>query len=127
MTDCGREWQGAFTALLSQQDIIHRRTAPYTPQSNGQVERLVGTLLQSLRCLVDEHTSDWNERLPQALYSYRAARQESTRVSPALCLLVGREPTLAKEHPWLAAPQKENAEEEEWKDEPCSSGGNRWK
>ncbi|KXZ45049.1 hypothetical protein GPECTOR_59g657 [Gonium pectorale] len=37
VSDRGGEWEGEFQELLDNQRIQHRRTASYTPQSNGQV------------------------------------------------------------------------------------------
>ncbi len=97
-SDNGSEWQDDFAALLREHRITHQRIAPYTPHSNGQVERLVGVLLGSLRKLINENSTDWDEKVYQVAYAYRAAQQSSTRVSPALCVF-GRELSTAGNRP----------------------------
>lgn len=97
-SDNGSEWQDEFAALLREHRITHQRIAPYTPHSNGMAERMVGVLLGSLRKLVNEHSTDWDGKLYQVAYAYRATRQDSTRVSPALCLY-GRELSTAGTRP----------------------------
>lgn len=97
-SDNGSEWQDEFAALLREHRITHQRIAPYTPHSNGMAERMVGVLLGSLRKLVNESSTDWDEKLYQVAYAYRATRQDSTRVSPALCLF-GRELSTAGARP----------------------------
>lgn len=94
VTDRGREWDGEFHNLLVAQRITHRHTAPNNPQANGQCERLVGVMMEGLRKKVNENEDDWEERIHEVAYAYRAARQDSTRVSPALCVF-GRELALA--------------------------------
>ncbi|KXZ42388.1 hypothetical protein GPECTOR_153g61 [Gonium pectorale] len=38
---------------LYKRHVIHRLTASYTPQTNGQVERLVGVMVDGLRKMVN--------------------------------------------------------------------------
>ena len=35
-----------FQAVLAARDIVHKRTRPYRPQTNGKVERLNRTILE---------------------------------------------------------------------------------
>lgn len=98
VTDRGREWEGDFHALLTCNRIIHRHTAPNNPQANGQCERLVGVVMEALRKMVNEEQDDWDEKIFEVAYAYRASRQASTRVSPALCVF-GRELTTAAARP----------------------------
>lgn len=47
MTDNGSAFLGrAFQQACSESDIKHKRTRPYTPRTNGKVERLIQTLLR---------------------------------------------------------------------------------
>jgi transposase InsO family protein len=47
LTDNGAPYRGrAFQAVLHQQQITHKRTRPYTPRTNGKVERMIQTLLR---------------------------------------------------------------------------------
>lgn len=52
LTDCGSEFRGAVDPWLAGQGIEHRRTKPYTPQTNGLVERM-NALLKTVGPLSD--------------------------------------------------------------------------
>ncbi|KXZ44148.1 hypothetical protein GPECTOR_72g595 [Gonium pectorale] len=81
------------------------------PQTNGQAERLVGALLDSLRKLITNHREgDWDLQIHQATYAYWADKQISTGLSPAM-FVFGRELTTAfeRERP----PIDEDEEEED--------------
>ena len=41
----------AFTALLTEHGIHSERTAPYTPEQNGQAERSGGVIITKARCM----------------------------------------------------------------------------
>jgi transposase InsO family protein len=48
MTDNGSAYvSGAFAAAVVGLGAVHKRTRPYTPQTNGKAERLIQTLLRS--------------------------------------------------------------------------------
>ena len=68
-------------------------TTSYHPQTNGLVERLNGTLVQSLSQYVSCDQKDWDEHLPSVLLAYRVSPSEVTSDSPFF-LLYGREPRL---------------------------------
>lgn len=76
--------------------IQHHRSTPYYPQSNGRVERVIGTIKGNLKKLVDETgtTTDgrapWTGCLAAALWTYRCTPHSVTRVSPAF-LVFGKE------------------------------------
>ena len=69
--------------------ILHSKTAPYRPQSNGAVERFHHTLMQMVRKSVADHR-DWDEYLQYLLFACREAPCSSTGFSP-FELLFGRE------------------------------------
>ncbi|KXZ41350.1 hypothetical protein GPECTOR_528g522 [Gonium pectorale] len=98
LSDRGTEFCGALGKLLKQERIRHLRTSGYHPQTNGQAERLVGALLDSMRKLINDKENDWDVQIHQAAYAYRASRHATTGVSPAMCLF-GRELTIAGERP----------------------------
>ena len=63
VTDNGGEFVSrAFDELCQTLGVVHRRTTPYHPQSNGHVERVHRTLKTALRAL-DKHSS-WALHLP---------------------------------------------------------------
>ncbi|KXZ41086.1 hypothetical protein GPECTOR_825g55 [Gonium pectorale] len=96
LTDRGGEFGSALDNLLKEQRIRHLRTSGYRPQTNGQAERIVGALLESMRKTINARENDWDIQVHQAAYAYRATKQDSTGVSPAMCLF-GRELTIAAE------------------------------
>jgi hypothetical protein len=100
VTDRGREFLGAFAETCKSNRIQVFKTSSYKPSSNGQAERIVGVLRSALVKMVNEQgdVRDWDMHLPRALFAYRAARQASSRVSPALALY-GRELTLPQQLP----------------------------
>jgi len=46
MTDNGSGYKNAFKAACAELGIRHLRTKPYTPKTNGKVERFVQTSLR---------------------------------------------------------------------------------
>ena len=48
-TDNEPVWDGSFSKFLNQNDIISLRPAPYCPQANGLVERLVRSVTEGVR------------------------------------------------------------------------------
>ena len=68
-------------------------TTAYHPQTDGLVERFNRTLTDMLAKTVDKQGSNWDERLPYVLFSYRTSLQESTKESPFF-LLYGRDARL---------------------------------
>lgn len=59
--------------LLEEFMIIHRKSAPYHPQANGQVEATNKTLCTVLTKIVNESRNDWDQKLHSALWAYRVA------------------------------------------------------
>ena len=81
----GRLMQEVFGLL----QVHHIRTPPYHPASNGQVERLNGTLMAMLRKVADEKPEAWDTYIPAALFAYRETPHSSTGYTPST-LLFGR-------------------------------------
>ena len=53
VTDQGANFNSQlFTQLCEMLQIAKKRTTPYHPSANGQVERLNRTLLQMIRCII---------------------------------------------------------------------------
>lgn len=73
ITDNGSQFcSGEFKEMCDKLGIIHIRTAPYHPQSNGQAERFVDTLKRSLKKLVEGEGMPSAEALQTFLQVYRS-------------------------------------------------------
>ena len=81
-------------------------TTPYHAQTDGVVERLNGTLMQMLSFYVNDRQTDWDEYIELVLFTYRTAKQTSTKASP-FQLIYGREPRLPADV-FLQQPQSAN-------------------
>lgn len=57
--------------LLENYKIKHRKSTPYHPQENGQVEYTNKVIEGILTKTMHLHRRDWVERLPVALWAYR--------------------------------------------------------
>jgi len=54
-TDGGGEYTSKkFTEYLKSEGILKETTTPYTPQSNGVVERANRTIMERVRCMLDD-------------------------------------------------------------------------
>lgn len=90
-TDQGRNFESAlFQSVCKLLQITKTRTTPYHPASNGQVERFNRTLLQMIRCYVDQNQKNWDEHLPLLTSAYRSSRHAVTGFTPNR-LMFGRE------------------------------------
>ncbi|XP_055603886.1 uncharacterized protein LOC129752121 [Uranotaenia lowii] len=73
VSDNGSQFASAdFKVMCEKLGIIHIRTAPYHPQSNGQAERFVDTLKRSMRKIVEGEGLPSNEALQTFLQVYRS-------------------------------------------------------
>ena len=68
-------------------------TSAYHPQSNGHDERFNQTLQRQLLKFVHSEQDDWDLYIESILFSYRVARQDSTKCSPFV-LVYGRQARL---------------------------------
>ncbi|XP_057290843.1 uncharacterized protein K02A2.6-like [Hydractinia symbiolongicarpus] len=67
---------------MKEKGITHRRITPYWPQANGQVERFMGPLANSLRKASIENRY-WQIACYNFLLSYRTTPHSTTNVAPA--------------------------------------------
>lgn len=71
-TDNGREYVNkSFEDYLNKEGIVHERTAPYTPEQNGRVERENRTIVESARSMLyarDVPLDLWAEAINCAVY-----------------------------------------------------------
>ena len=94
LSDCGGEFMADIIDLLAANLGIHKVSiTPYSPWSNGQVERFNGTLKKGLLKRVNDGQRDWPDHLPAVLMAHRVSVQESSRYS-SFFLLYGRDPVL---------------------------------
>ncbi|SGZ30015.1 BQ5605_C052g12592 [Microbotryum silenes-dioicae] len=68
-----------FETYFKTSGIIHERTAPYTPENNGQVERLNGSIMTTVKAMLHD------ANLPKTFWSYamQAAVYLSNRTTVA--------------------------------------------
>ena len=71
--------------------IKMRMTTTYNPMADGQAEKAIGTLTNTLSKLVGSNPNDWDLMIPYALWAYRTAKHATTKESPYF-LIYGREP-----------------------------------
>lgn len=94
-TDQGREFRNHVNdELMKVFGIQHRLTTAYHPQANGLDERLNQTLMNSLAKFAQDNRDTWDDKLPEVVYAYNTAVQESTKHTPfeAMFGRVGRLP-----------------------------------
>ena len=68
-----------FQDLTARFKIDHRKTTPYHPQTNGQMERVNGTFVSILRKTVLDSKRDWDVKLTAA---YRTTFKVTTQATP---------------------------------------------
>jgi hypothetical protein len=78
-----------MAALLDILKVVHIKTSPYHPQTNGMLERFHGTLKAMIRKTCPE-PKEWDKWLPYLLFAYREAPHTATGFSP-FELLFGRD------------------------------------
>ena len=87
LTDNGPEFVSKeFVTSLERHNIVHVRSTPYKPSSNGAVERVNRTISELLRILTDEPRK-WDELLPKALLTYNHTVHSETGCTPAEMIL----------------------------------------
>lgn len=93
-TDQGRNFESnLFKAICTLLRINKTRTTSYRPSANGQVERYNRTLMDAVRCFVDESQKDWDEIMPQLACTLRSSVNRNTGMTPNKMML-GREVNL---------------------------------
>jgi len=93
-TDQGPNFESQlFKEICRVLSVDKIRTTAYKPSTNGNVERLHGTLNSILAKWVSSKHRDLDDRLPAVAFAYRTSVQESTGFTPFF-LMFGREATL---------------------------------
>ena len=62
--------------------IKHRKSTPYHPQANGQVESTNKTLETIMTKIVQMHQKYWSNKIHEALWAYRINWKNSTGFTP---------------------------------------------
>lgn len=70
------------------------RTTPFSPKSDGMVERANQTIQNMLSAFIDPMQRDWDTFLSVVMIAYRSSVHEATKVSPSYMML-GRGITLS--------------------------------
>ena len=68
--------------LLAEFMVLHKKSAPYHPQENGQAESTNKTLCTVLTKIVSESRTDWEQKLPSVLWAYRTAYKTAVGTTP---------------------------------------------
>ena len=68
--------------LIEKYKIKHRKSTPYHPQANGQVESTNKVLENIMTKIVQLNRRDWSEKLKDALWAYRITWKNTTSFSP---------------------------------------------
>lgn len=76
-----------YTKYCRSQRLSH---SPYHSASNGQLERFNRTLLQMIRCYVDQSQKNWDEHLSLLTSAYCSSQHAVTEFTPNK-LIFGRE------------------------------------
>ncbi|KAK3084611.1 hypothetical protein FSP39_016239 [Pinctada imbricata] len=90
-TDQGRNFESdLFKNLCAQLQIHKARTTPYRPSGNGQVERYNRTLMDAIRCYINDRPEDWDLYLGPVAGALRSSVNRQTGFT-ANKLMLGRE------------------------------------
>ena len=82
-SDNGSEFGKEFTDMLRSHGIIHIKSRPYSPTSQGLVERFNDTMKTRLGTLMNmNHTKQWVQYLDQVIDSYNSTKHSVTGYTP---------------------------------------------
>ena len=87
LSDNGPEFaSNIFNEALKEHKIEHTYSTPFTPASNGAVERMNKTVIELLKGISDEH-AQWDEQLSKVILTYNHSYHSQIRTTPSKCLL----------------------------------------
>ena len=113
MTDQGRNFESRlFQSLCTLLEIHKSRTTSYHPESNGQVERMNRTLMDALRCYVDNKQDTWDQYLPHLACALRTSVNRDTGFTP-FKMMFGREMNIPCDLMYRLPPSKQTGEDYE--------------
>eukprot|EP00253_Pinus_taeda_P030643 PITA_30643 len=94
ITDQGTQFTSNLVQdLIEKYKIKHRKSTPYHPQANGQVESTNKVLENIMTKTVQLNRKDWSEKLKDALWAYRITWKNTTGFIP-YHLVYGKEALL---------------------------------
>lgn len=83
VTDQGTQFTSRLVQEITKKyQIKHRRSMPYHPQANGQVESTNKTLEGIMTKTVATNRNNWADKLNEALWAYRITWKNTTGFSP---------------------------------------------
>eukprot|EP00253_Pinus_taeda_P007145 PITA_07145 len=83
VTDQGSQFTSKMMErLMEEYKIKHRKSTPYHPQANGQVESTNKVIEGILTKTAHLHRRGWAKRLPKALWTYRTTWRNTTGHTP---------------------------------------------
>jgi len=90
-SDLGRNFESnLFHELCTLVGTTKSHTTAFHPQSDGQSERLIKSVIQMLKAVAEENPTTWPKRLPTIMAAYRMSIHKTTGVTPNMAML-GRE------------------------------------
>ena len=115
LTDHGSHFASQVISTLCKQYQVRRlMSTPYTPQSNGIVERFMGYLKNALVTLVDNHPTRWEQYLAAVVFAYRTTPHPEVGDTP-FYINRGYDPRIP-EFLTLDVPNDRAAGESDWLD-----------
>ncbi len=83
VTDNGTNFVSkVFREVCETMRIQKMQSSPYWPQANGQAERMVRTIKETISCYVHKQLTNWDRSLTCVLFALRATPNMSTGFSP---------------------------------------------
>ena len=68
--------------IVEKYKIKHRKSSPYHPQANGQVESTNKILEAIMTKTVKQHRRDWSDKLLEVLWTYRTTWKNTIGFNP---------------------------------------------
>lgn len=98
-TDNGREYVNKeFEQYLKSKGIRHQLTVPYTPEQNGVAERTNRTIVEKVRCMIQDANCDqkfWAEAVNTAVYLKNRSPHKATKGTTPEEIWTGRKVNLS--------------------------------
>jgi transposase InsO family protein len=83
VTDQGTQFTSNLVKYITKKyHIKHRKSSPYHPQANGQVESTNKMIEVILTKTIHLHQKGWVDRFPEALWAYKTKWRNTTSHTP---------------------------------------------